>query len=369
MDPVKITQDLIALKSYDGADGPFFYIKELLETSGIEMSIIESNGVKNIHATIGEGEAEIGFNGHYDTVPPGTGWETDPLEPVIKGGELYGLGATDMKGGLAAMLVAYLELAEEDLSRKVILQVVGDEEKGGEHGTRTLIERGLYAKRMVIGEPSGEGIAYAHKGLVRADVKTFGKRAHGSRLYAGDSAVLRAIRIINKIAEDKILILKATRDESVNLKTCNIGLFRGGETINVIPEECYFGLDIRVPVNEDMENVVKYLESLMDEKSKVEISMKIKGMYTAPDHELVVNAKEVAERVLERKLELRIKLGGCDGHFFTEKNIPTISMGPTGYDENGNKVIHRSNEHVGMKSIKEWKDAYKALALHYCKSR
>lgn len=365
MDPIRIAKELIALKSYDDDDEPVAYIEGLLEATEADVELVECGGIKNLHAVIGKGETEIGFNGHYDTVPPGSGWTKEPLKPVIEDGKLYGLGSTDMKGGLACMLSAFIELARMDLPIKMVLQAVGDEETGGERGVKALVEKKLYAKRMIIGEPSGDSVSYGHKHILRTDIKTTGKTAHGSRIYAGDNAIVRATKLISRISKDGVLRMEATKEESQGVKTCNIGYIKGGKMINVVPEECLLGLDIRIPYEENIEDAEKYLNSILDDKTKMEITMKSRGMYTAPEHELIVTSKEIAEKMLKREMPLRLKLGGCDGRYFTDIGIPTAVMGPTGTDEQGNRMMHRSDEYVETKDLLAWKEIYKNIALHY----
>jgi succinyl-diaminopimelate desuccinylase len=365
MDAVKITQDLIALKSYDGEDKPFDYIKDLLESSGIKTRTVSSNGVRNLYCEIGKGEKELGFNGHYDTVPPGEGWTTDPLKPTIKKGRLYGLGATDMKGGLAAMIAAFIELSKEKLPIKVILQVAGDEEQGGENGSTALVKKGLVAKRMVVGEPSGPMIEHAHKGVLRVEIECRGKSAHGARIYAGDNAVLRAVRIVNRIATDSVLHVKATKKQSEKVTTCNVGYLYGGHTSNVVPSKCVFSLDIRIPEDESMDDVIHYLKGILDEKSQMRVTLRCTPMYTPPDNELVLNSKRIVEEALNTSIGLRTKLGACDGHLFTDMGIPTVAIGPAAFDRKGNKVLHTTDEYVEVSKIKIWKEIYKRLAHYY----
>jgi acetylornithine deacetylase/succinyl-diaminopimelate desuccinylase family protein len=368
LDPVKIAQDLISLKSYEGAIEPYNYIKGLLEAYGVKVIEVESKGVKNLHATIGKGKARIGFNGHYDTVPPGKDWTIDPLKPTIEDGKLYGLGSSDMKASVAAMLVAFLELAQKEPPGKIVFQAVGDEEVGGENGTKVLVEKGLYAERMVVGEPSGDSIGYAHKSVMRAELRTFGKSAHAARAYAGDSAILRMNAIINRMEHDNILKMKSTEEHAEKSTTCNIGYINGGGTMNMVPDQCSIGLDIRIPHDMDIESVERYLRQVTGENSTLFVTLKDNGMYTPPDHEFVLTCQKIARDVLKKGVKLSYALGACDGRFFTYKDIPTVKMGVCGFDSEGNRMLHRKNEFVEIKDIHVWKEIFKDVAMHYSKS-
>ena len=365
LDPVKIARDLISLKSYDGADEPFNYIKGLLEAHGAKVKKIESKGIKNLHATIGEGETEIGFNGHYDTVPPGGDWTIDPLKPSIKDGKLYGLGASDMKASVAAMLVAYLELAQEEVPGKIVFQAVGDEEEGGDNGTKILVEKGLYAKRMIVGEPSGDSVGYAHKGVLRMELIAHGRIAHGARAYAGDSAVLKMVAIINRIWYDNFLKMKCSEEHAEKSITCNIGYVKGGGAVNVVPSQCVVGLDIRIPHDHDIDSVERYLKQIAGEDATLKMIRRAEGMYTPPDNEFVLTCQKKVRKVLNKGVKLSYALGACDGRYFTYKNVPTVKMGVCGFDQDGNRMLHRKDEFVGIEDIRDWKEIFKEVALHY----
>jgi acetylornithine deacetylase/succinyl-diaminopimelate desuccinylase-like protein len=363
MDPIIIAEELIKRKSYDYADEPFEYIKELLESCGAEVQVIESEGIKSIHAEIGEGEPEIGFNGHYDTVPPGKDWTMNPLKPKIDKGKLYGLGATDMKGPLGAMLAAFWELSNMDLPIKIIFQAVGDEEIGGFNGSRVLVEKGLYAKRMVIGEPSRESVENEHKGGLLILAKMHGKSAHASRIFAGRNAIMRMVRALSDISDESSFIkTKVTREETDSSITMNVGSIEGGEAHNVVPSACSVKLDIRYPRLTKVDDIIGYLEDKFDE---VVVEYRTQSMYTPPDDELVQKSLELARAYIDDTISIRAGFGACDGRYFTDKNIPTVKMGPCGIDEMGFRVLHQKNEFVPVEDLYKWKEVYKHIALHY----
>lgn len=364
-DPVKITEKLVSLKSYDGADEPFGYIKELLESVGAEITIVEHGGVKNIHAEIGSGEPVIGFNGHYDTVPPEGDWERNPLQPTIKDGKLYGLGATDMKGGLAGMLSAFLELSELDLKKKAIFQAVGDEERAGSHGTKVLVERKLFAKRMFIGEPSGQSISNEHKSLLLVRAGMRGKSAHGSRVYTGSNAILKMARALQLLTEERFVRLTCQKEEIYDAVSCNVGKIWGGKASNIIPAECWVDLDIRLPREKDPQDILDYLERHFDETS---VTHRSNGMYTPPEDEFVQASLQAASEAFGKEIKLRCALGACDGRYYTKLDIPTVKGGPCGIDDKGERTLHRKNEFVPLDEILRWKKVYYDIALRYLHS-
>lgn len=361
-DPVKITERLVALKSYDNSDEPYPYIKELLESAGAEVEVIEYEGVNNIHAEIGSGEAVIGFNGHYDTVPPEGDWTRDPLQPTIKEGRLYGLGSTDMKGGLAGMLSAFMELADHDLKGKAIFQAVGDEETHGTNGTRVLVGMKKYAKRMFIGEPSGLSLSNEHKSVMLVKVGMNGRSAHGSRVYAGTNAILKMARALQRISHGKLLRTTCQKEEIYDAVSCNVGIINGGVAPNLVPAKCSAQLDIRMPRTYDSQDVLDYLANHFDE---AEVLHRSNGMYTPPEDEFVRTSLDIVRKKFGEKVPLRMGLGACDGRYFTYLNIPTVKGGPCGIDEKGERMLHRKDEWVPIDEIERWKDVYLDTALSY----
>lgn len=361
-DAVKITEKLISLKSYDGADEPYHYIKELLESAGARVEEIEYEGIKSIHAEIGKGDAEIGFNGHYDTVPPEGDWTRDPLQPTIKDGRLYGLGSTDMKGGLAGMMSAFMELADYEIEGKAIFQAVGDEETYGLHGTRMLVREKKFAKRMYIGEPSGLSIDNEHKSVMMVRTKMHGKSAHGSRVYAGTNAILKMARALQRISHGKLLRTSCQKEEIYDSVSCNIGMINGGKAVNIVPAECYADLDIRMPRTHDPQDILDYLSNHFDE---TQVMHRSNGMYTPAGDEFVRNSLRIARETFGEKIPLRMGLGACDGRYFTKMDIPTVKGGPCGIDESGERMLHRKDEWVPVEQLQKWREIYFHTALRY----
>ncbi len=361
-DPVKITEKLISLKSYDGADEPYPYIKELLESAGAEVEVIVHEGITSIHAEIGQGDAVIGFNGHYDTVPPEGDWTRDPLQPTVKDGRLYGLGSTDMKGGLAGMMSAFMELADYELDGKAIFQAVGDEETYGLHGTRMLVRDKKFAKRMFIGEPSGMSLSNEHKSVMMVKVGMYGKSAHGSRVYAGSNAILKMARALQRLSQGKLLRTTCQKEEIYDAVSCNVGIIEGGKAVNIIPANCYSQLDVRLPRTYDPQEILDYLSNHFDE---IEVLHRSNGMYTPPGDEFVRNSLRIARETFDEKIPLRMGLGACDGRYFTKMGIPTVKGGPCGIDEKGERMLHRKDEWVPVDEIHKWREIYFHTALRY----
>lgn len=186
------------------------------------------------------------FNGHLDVVSvTADGWTRDPWGGEITGGRLYGRGSQDMKGQLAGAIAAAVDAAgDSELSGKIVVTAVADEEKGGELGTGLLASSGLLeADGAVVVEPGDGGISVAHRGLCFVELTTLGRSAHASRPGDGVNAIALMV--------DALLALRSLRLDHVAHPTLGPAGFapgttiRGGESANVIPDRCVATMDVR----------------------------------------------------------------------------------------------------------------------------
>lgn len=211
-----------------------------LHTAGIPSKQIEySSGRSNLVAEMGNAGPVLAFSGHMDVVPAGDvqAWATKPFVPVEKEGKLYARGATDMKSGLVAMVIAMLELADEGAAlggRLRLLATIGEET--GLFGAEALTKAG-YAndvEALIIGEPTGHRIVYAHKGICTYTVTSHGKSAHSSMPQNGVNAIDNLVVFYNRMMEE----FSKLNDENTALGKmtwCN-SVIQGGEQFNIVPE-------------------------------------------------------------------------------------------------------------------------------------
>ena len=159
-------------------------------------------------ASVGEGGGKtLLLAGHLDTVPPGGGWTVDPLGGDLVDGRIYGRGATDMKGGVAASAVALAALADAGIEGRVVLAATADEEMGSEYGTAWLARERpelLRADFALVCEPSGSSslgkfVVVGEKGSVVVSVRVRGRSAHSSVPEMGDNAVVKMSRLLSNI--------------------------------------------------------------------------------------------------------------------------------------------------------------------------
>lgn len=207
IDPVALASALIACPSVTPASGAVFDVLEAaLRPLGFEVHRFVSGDVENLFATRGSGSPHFGFAGHLDVVPPGEGWSGDPFVPEVRGGLLYGRGAVDMKGGIAAFAAAAAEAAEH--RGTLSLLITGDEEGPAVHGTRAIMawmaERSIRPDMILIGEPTsearlGDTVKIGRRGSVNMWITIPGVQGHVAYPHRADNPVPKMAKVIQAL--------------------------------------------------------------------------------------------------------------------------------------------------------------------------
>lgn len=360
-------------------------VGEELEKLGFKVEYVEpaSKRVNVVAVLRGDGEGRtLLFNGHLDVVPPGDleNWSFDPFEAVVKGGRIYGRGACDMKGAIAAFIGAMKSIIDANVTLKggVVIHAVADEETGGRFGTGFLVEKG-YAKADggVVGEGSVfDGVIClrpAVRGLCWIELETRGKAAHASRPWSGVNAVLHMAMILMALKDFK---LKCPSHKYLPDPTISPGtIIRGGVKTNVIPDRCVAHIDVRINPGLDDKLVLAQLNNLISSLKKREpsllVSMRVLN-YAPPaeipeDSELIEYAKWAVRRVVGEELRLKAGYGSNDSQYLINRaNIPTIcGFGP------GDHVLgnaHGPDENVSIDILGAFTKIYSLLTYSFTSS-
>jgi acetylornithine deacetylase/succinyl-diaminopimelate desuccinylase-like protein len=233
---------------------------------GIPSELAEiREGRPNLVATI-EGRKpgpHILFCGHTDTVPPNAGSLVSFFSAAIENGRMFGRGTVDMKGALAAMAGALVEIRESGGldSGRITLAAVIDEEMESV-GAEALIGNGLKADGAIIGEPTENRVAIGHKGLEWLEARFTGKAVHGSMREAGIDAISAAARFISLVEKELIPGFERRRDPVLGLPAINMGTIRGGQQPSMVADDCRIQLDRRWVTTETIEQVFDDIEKL-----------------------------------------------------------------------------------------------------------
>jgi succinyl-diaminopimelate desuccinylase len=239
----------------------------------------------------------VHFNSHIDVVQSGGGWTLDPFAAVVKGGRVYGRGACDMKGGLAASIVAVEALLDSAATLPGTLEISGtvDEESGGYGGVHYLAERGWFSPprvdHVIIPEPLNvDRVCIGHRGVWWAEIETHGRMAHGSMPFLGDCAVRHMHAVIDRFERDLYPRLAARHTDmpvvpsGARHSTLNINSIHGGQAETpgypapVVPDSCRMVIDRRLLIEESIDGVKgevrALLEQLADERAGFRYSIR-----------------------------------------------------------------------------------------------
>jgi len=292
-DLIALTQDLIRIPTLNPPGHNYREICEYLDTrlrgSGFETHLIRAQDAVGdsdrhprwniIARREGKNAGEcVHFNSHIDVVEVGRGWTTDPFGGELKDGRIYGRGACDMKGGLAASIIAaeaFIEVCP-DFAGAVEISGTADEESGGFGGVAYLAEKGWFApervQHVIIPEPlNKDRICLGHRGVWWAEIETHGEIAHGSMPFLGDCAVRHMGAVMHEMEESLFPALARKRTdmpvvpEGARQSTMNINSVHGGENEQAddytglpapcVPDSCRMVIDRRFLIEEDIDEV------------------------------------------------------------------------------------------------------------------
>jgi succinyl-diaminopimelate desuccinylase len=225
----------------------------------------------------------VHFNSHIDVVQTGTGWTLDPFAAQIRDGKIYGRGACDMKGGLAASIIAVEALIDSGAQLPGALEISGtvDEESGGYGGVHYLAQRGWFSPprvdHVIIPEPLNvDRVCIGHRGVWWAEIETHGRMAHGSMPFLGDCAVRQMNAFIDRLEQDLYPKLAARRTDmpvvpsGARHSTMNINSIHGGQAETsgfpapCVPDSCRMVIDRRLLIEENMDSVKAEVRALLD---------------------------------------------------------------------------------------------------------
>jgi succinyl-diaminopimelate desuccinylase len=230
----------------------------------------------------------VHFNSHIDVVQTGGGWTMDPFAGVVKDGKVFGRGACDMKGGLAASIIAVETLIDSGAALPGALEISGtvDEESGGYGGVHYLAERGWFSAprvdHVIIPEPLNvDRVCIGHRGVWWAEIETHGRIAHGSMPFLGDCAVRHMNAVIDRFERDLYPKLAArhtdmpvvpsgARSSTMNINSIHGGLAeqQGGYPSACVPDSCRMVIDRRLLIEESLDSVKSEVVDLLDQLVK-----------------------------------------------------------------------------------------------------
>lgn len=300
----------------------------------------------NVYAEIGEGNGPALFLcAHLDTV--GVQEMTiPPFQPRIEENRVYGRGSCDMKGGLAAVLIAAIALAETGINGKLILALVCDEEYTS-IGADDFVKK-HHADACILTEPSSLNMVIAHKGFLWGKVTVVGKSAHGSRWDLGESAISKMGNVIVRLDElDKNTLRKRT-EPLVGPASMHVSLISGGSGVSTYASACTIHIERRTLPSENIAEVQMEIEETIYSvcsDAEIEWVFHRPPFYCDPNEHIAQSVKQAFQAVMGKEVEVAGWGVWTDAAIFQQAGIPTVNIGPSGFG------LHEPVEWVDLDSV------------------
>ncbi|NVK22742.1 MAG: succinyl-diaminopimelate desuccinylase [Kangiellaceae bacterium] len=370
---LQLAQHLIRKSSISPSDqGCCDLLAERLEKIGFEIEFMNQGSVLNFFA-IKKGHANsvkrkmLIFAGHTDVVPPGQNakWMTPAFIPVIKGGFLYGRGAADMKGSLAAMIVAIEQFVSEHPEHQHDLGflVTSDEEGEAQHGTKHIVDilrsRNQKIDYAIVGEPTtdktlGDSIRIGRRGSINCKIKVHGQQGHVGYPDNLINPIHKTAKLINKLSH-KRWDMPSRYFPSTSCQLVKVHSESG--VLNVTPASLDLWFNFRYSPRNDFEHIKSYVNKKI---SKYAIDADIEWQHEAEPY-LTKRGKlrKTLQKVIHQETGIKPKLntagGISDGRFIKNIASEVVELGPS------NKTIHQANERVNIEELNQLSSLYQKI--------
>ena len=382
VDPIRLTMDMVAIPSYSFMENQEeaisqyildFFLEHGFTAYRTEIEPGRYNTVAILEGTERETSPSLMLTGHMDTVPA---YDFEKaFEPWEDEENVYGRGAVDMKGALAAAMCAMVEIKESGTRLKgdLIFCGVADEEEAG-IGTRSLIETGPEATYTVVGEPTDLHIALGHKGLEWIEVTFKGKKVHGGAQEEGVNAIMMAGRFLQKLETEYLPNLAQRTHPILGKATLNIGTITGGDQPSTVADHCSIRLDRRCLTSETIAQVYEELQELIDQLHREDprFEAEIRDVFdgtTLPHIPFctdadcpVVKAAENALRACGEEPVVTYFPAWTDAGFIQAgTGSQCIILGPGGV-----ATAHSVHEYISKKQLRMAAEIYRSMAMEIC---
>jgi acetylornithine deacetylase len=308
-------------------------------------------------------EIELALVGHTDTVPYDPAW-SDATKLTQLDGRLYGRGACDTKGFIAAALTAAARVDPKQLQRPLALIFTADEELGLFGAKRLAATRSLRIRHAIVGEPTSLRPMRAGKGYCLAEVTVWGREAHSAYPAVGASAIFRAARLIARI-EDIARQLKVGQhpDFDPPFTTLNVGLVQGGTAKNVIPGQCRFTLEWRPVPGQDSSRVLELLSQAITAEQQLDpdFDCEVDAGRTDAGYETPAGAGLIALLEGLSRLESGTVAFGTEAPQMIALGAEAVVLGPGDI-----RVAHRTGEFVPIDELQRCVEILDSTIRHYC---
>jgi len=379
---IKLAKELIKFPSITPVDaGVMKFLEKKLKKLGFKTKILEFKEknfkpVKNLYARLGSKNPNFCYAGHLDVVPPGNlkDWTVNPFRPLIKKGHLIGRGANDMKSSIAAFLsaVSIFLSKNKKFNGSISLLITGDEEGDAVNGKKKVVE---YLKRKkekinfcLVGEPTnpnklGEMIKIGRRGSLTGNLKIFGSQGHVAYPQRANNPSTTIVEILKEIKE--ITFDKGTKNfQPTNLEVTKININNTAD--NVIPGIAEATFNIRFNNKHSSNSLKKKLNKIFSKiskknKSKFKIDYRVSGeAFLTKQNDTTFMIQNIIKKITKIKPKLSTT-GGTSDLRFIKKISPGLEFGLVG------KTMHKVDEAVSLKDLKNLTKVYQNILLNYFK--
>lgn len=376
------------------------YLTDLFDKYDIKSEILKVNEHRaNIVAEIGNGSPILALSGHMDVVDAGNqdNWSYPPFQLTEKDGKLYGRGTTDMKGGLMALVVSLIELKEQnELPHGTIRLLATAGEEKEQEGAKLLADKGYLddVDSLIIAEPTGSGIYYAHKGSMSCKVTATGKAVHSSVPFIGDNAIDTLLEFYNLFKEKyselkqqdtkheldvapmfKSLIGKKISEEDANYAsglTAVCSIINGGKQFNSVPDEASLEFNVRPVPEYDNDFIESFFQNIINDVDSNKLSLDIPSNHrpvtSDKNSKLITTIKDVASSYVEQdEIFVSALVGATDASSFLGDNKDNVDLAIFGP---GNPLMaHQIDEYIEKDMYLKYIDIFKEASIQYLKEK
>jgi succinyl-diaminopimelate desuccinylase len=370
IDPVELTRDLIRRASVTPADeGAMDMLERLLTGLGFHCRRMKFEDIENLYARRGTASPNLCFAGHTDVVPTGAAeaWSAAPFAAEVRDGVLYGRGAVDMKGGIAAWIAAVSRLlADGEIPGSLSLLITGDEEGPALHGTKrvveTLMAEGEVIDACVVGEPSsqhalGDTIKIGRRGSLNSWITVHGKQGHVAYPDRAANPAPVMARLMARLADHRLDDgYEAFQPSNLEITTIDIG----NPATNVIPAEAKARLNIRFNPTHTGDQLIAWLNALAGEAQaesglRIELEHLCSGdAFLTRTGPFVTGVQDAVEAVTGRRPEASTTGGTSDARFIRAV-CPVLELGLVG------QTMHQIDERVPVAEIEALTEVYRRV--------
>ena len=369
---VELTRELVRFNTINPTHperGCAEHLARLLELGGFAVAFDDfAPGRTSLVAKI-EGRANrppLAFTGHIDTVPLGAApWSRDPFAGETADGKLHGRGSSDMKSGVAAFVVAALDLAKlAERSSGLVLLILAGEESGCEGAFHLARSPALLGRAgaLIVAEPSGNLPLVGHKGALWLKARTHGVTAHGSMPHKGVNAIYAAARAVSAL---EVFRFDSPADTLLGAPTLNVGTISGGLNVNSVPDRAEIGVDIRTTPGLEHSALKNRLQAALGRDVELETVVDVPGLRTSTDEPWIQDVFEIMSGVLGSRPEARAAPYFTDASVLTPAygGIPTVVLGPGELE-----MAHQTDEYCRVDRIGQAVDAYGQIVHRWWKA-